>query len=75
MTNPYLPIWQPTSIEQSAVLKPELQRQHHRAQQWDLGRADRMAGLPCRSPNGAYLEGWYSVPNDYKPVRRDADSM
>ncbi len=24
------------------------------------GRKDRMAGQPCKSANGAYLNGWYS---------------
>jgi hypothetical protein len=28
------------------------------------GRADRVLGLPCRSANGAYLDGWYSVSNN-----------
>lgn len=36
-------------------------REQFRAEHWDKGRADRLAGLPCRSANGAYLEGWYSV--------------
>lgn len=61
MDNPYLPIWGPISIEQSAVLRPELTRQSHRAKEWQKGRDDRLAGQPCRSANGAYLEGWYSV--------------
>lgn len=30
---------------------------------FEQGRADRIAGDPCRSANGAYLDGWYSVPN------------
>jgi hypothetical protein len=24
------------------------------------GQADRKRGLPCRSANGAYLDGWYN---------------
>lgn len=32
-----------------------------RAKEWQKGRDDRLAGQPCRSANGAYLEGWYSV--------------
>lgn len=32
-----------------------------RATQWEKGRADRLAGEPCKSANGGYLEGWYSV--------------
>lgn len=31
--------------------------------EFDQGRADRLAGRPCGSANGAYLDGWYSVPN------------
>lgn len=31
------------------------------ATQFDQGRADRIAGKPCRSANGSYLDGWYSV--------------
>ena len=61
MKNPYLPIWQPTSIEQAAVMRPELSRAHHRSKTWEIGRADRLAGKPCLSTDGAYLEGWYSV--------------
>lgn len=33
------------------------------AKEFDRGRADRIAGEPCRSANGSYLNGWYSVPN------------
>lgn len=33
-----------------------------RARAVHLGREDRQAGLPCRSSNGAYLEGWHSGP-------------
>ena len=33
----------------------------NRLKQWNIGRADRLAGKPCGSTNGAYLEGWYSV--------------
>ena len=38
----------------------------HRARkssEFEQGRADRLAGKPCGSANGAYLDGWYSVPN------------
>lgn len=35
--------------------------------QFDLGRADRVRGMACRSTNGKYLDGWYSLPNSYKP--------
>ncbi len=61
MTNPYLPIWRPISIEQMHVMRPELHRQASRAKQWSIGRLDRLNGEPCKSANGAYLEGWYSV--------------
>ena len=30
---------------------------------FEKGRSDRLRGLPCRSANGAYLDGWYSVKN------------
>lgn len=33
------------------------------AREFEQGRADRIAGDPCQSTNGAYLDGWYSVPN------------
>jgi hypothetical protein len=29
--------------------------------QFELGRSDRLNGLPCRSTNGKYLDGFYSV--------------
>lgn len=45
--NPYLPF--------------RTTRQANRANQWELGRADRLNNQPCSSVNGAYLEGWYSV--------------
>lgn len=35
-------------------------RESARARASHLGREDRKAGLPCRSANGAYLEGWHS---------------
>lgn len=31
------------------------------SKQFDRGREDRVAGRPCRSANGGYLAGWYSV--------------
>jgi hypothetical protein len=27
--------------------------------EWQKGKADRKAGKPCESANGAYLDGWY----------------
>ena len=33
------------------------------AKDFNKGRKDRVAGLPCRSANGDYLDGWYSIPN------------
>jgi len=33
------------------------------AREFERGRADRVAGEPCRSANGAYLDGWYSISN------------
>jgi hypothetical protein len=59
--NPYtsgmkkIEIWVPCMIE-----PVEGSREWHRAKQWELGRADRLAGEPCKSANGAYLEGWYA---------------
>ena len=31
-----------------------------RAAWYRAGRLDRAAGMACRSPNGVYLDGWYS---------------
>jgi hypothetical protein len=32
---------------------------------WLQGEADRLNGLPCRSANGSYLNGWYATtPNN-----------
>ena len=31
------------------------------AKEYDKGRIDRLTGQPCRSSNGYYLNGWYSV--------------
>lgn len=45
----------------------EPQRRDHFAE----GRSDRLAGLPCRSANGRYLDGWYSVPNP-RPIDRES---
>lgn len=60
--NPYMPIWSPIDPlgEQQNVLMPELSRQARRSRQWEKGRADRLAGKPCVSNDGAYLEGWYN---------------
>lgn len=35
----------------------------NRLHQWEIGRRDRIDGFPCKSTNGAYLEGWYSIPH------------
>ena len=43
--------------------KGHQQPQLSRANQWEQGRADRLAGKPCSSANGAHLEGWYSISN------------
>lgn len=69
MQNPYLPIYHPLSWEQSYVLLPELSRQASRAHWWAVGRQQRLAGLPCSSTHGAYLEGWYSVPPPQESCR------
>lgn len=29
--------------------------------QWKIGHLDRILGHPCRSANGAYLDGWYAT--------------
>lgn len=73
MSNPYNPQrylstrcgccgagWQAT-YEQMVVLRPEIRREQSRSKFWTEGRQDRLDGKPCRSANGAYLEGWYSV--------------
>jgi hypothetical protein len=38
----------------------------NRVKEFNNGRLDRLAGLPCRSAVGAYIDGWYSVPNPTK---------
>lgn len=34
------------------------------------GRTDRLRGMPCRSSHGAYIDGWYSVPNPGKEITK-----
>ncbi len=34
-----------------------------RAKAFESGRKDRLLGLPCGSADGAYVDGWCSVPN------------
>lgn len=31
------------------------------AKQFNQGRSDRLNGQPCKSANGDYLNGWYSI--------------
>lgn len=63
MKNPYLPIMQVYSLCQWYVLRNEIWIQIDRSRMWEIGRSERLLGLPCRLTHGAYLEGWYSVPN------------
>lgn len=58
--NPYLPLMKITNLEMWYVLRNEVWIQQHRAKMWQIGRSERLAGLPCRSTDGAYLEGWYN---------------
>ena len=48
------------TLEQLAVLAPEIRREAARRKHWEAGRQDRLNGEPCRSNHGAYLEGWYA---------------
>lgn len=52
--------WRAT-YEQLAVFQPEIEIEKAKRNKWNLGRQDRLQGLPCRFANGAYLEGWYSI--------------
>lgn len=36
-------------------------RNSTRDEAYEFGRSDRVAGHGCRSANGLYLDGWYSV--------------
>lgn len=58
--NPYYPLMRVTNLEMYYVLRPELWNQRWRASEWERGRCDRLAGQPCRSASGPYLEGWYN---------------
>ena len=41
---------------------------HHATEQefYTMGVYDRKEGKPCRSANGAYLDGWYAVPSRHR---------
>ncbi len=32
---------------------------------FQIGKNDRKNGLPCKSANGAYLNGWYNPDKDF----------
>jgi hypothetical protein len=50
-----------TRMESFDVSDAELDRERV----FQVGKADRKAGRPCCSANGAYLNGWYSPDKDY----------
>lgn len=66
MENPYQKVQR--SLGHS---KPQLQKAKH----WDEGRTDALAGKPCASANGAYLEGWYSVQPSERPTQKDREQV
>lgn len=53
----------PMSYNNMAVFRSEIAASVAYDRNFDDGRHDRLSGLPCRSANGAYLDGWYSIPN------------
>jgi len=38
-----------------------------RVRQFRMGQQDRKAGQPCKSTDGAYLDGWYSPEKGVPP--------
>jgi hypothetical protein len=54
---------QPTAIkkikEVEEIIYPPFDHDLKRHKTFRAGQADRKAGLPCKSSNGCYLEGWY----------------
>lgn len=61
-----VPITWRMTYEQMMVLRPEIWRDQLFDKGFAAGRADRLAGLPCRSVALGYADGWYSVPNPPK---------
>jgi hypothetical protein len=39
----------------------------NKVSQYRKGQLDRKLGEPCKSANGAYLDGWYSPGQDVPP--------
>lgn len=48
------------------------------AREFERGHADRVAGKPCRSANGDYLDGWYFEQNPtsrkFNGVKREKEN-
>lgn len=44
----------------------------NRERMFQKGKADRKAGQFCRSPNGAYVNGWNSPDTDYYYITASA---
>lgn len=42
------------------IIYPPFDYDLKRHKAFRAGQADRKAGLPCKSSNGCYLEGWYA---------------
>jgi len=47
-----------TRVETFTVSEQQLNKER----MFQRGKSDRTKGLLCRSANGAYLDGWYSSP-------------
>ena len=53
----------PINYNMIAVFGPQIAASRAYDHNYEVGQIDRKHGEPCRSANGAYLDGWYSVPN------------
>ena len=50
------------ALKNASVRNAEKSSRDHRM--FKRGKADRLMGVCCRSADGKYLDGWYSVPNN-----------
>jgi hypothetical protein len=57
-----------TRTEIRSVSEADLERERI----FQAGRADRKAGKPCASANGAYLNGWYNPDTLHYYITADA---
>lgn len=54
----------PMNLDNIQLFRGEIAADAAYNRNFDDGRHDRLNGLPCRSANGAYLDGWYSTDTD-----------